>query len=273
MSFEFPVEVHGLMKRLDGKIALVSGASRGIGRETAICLAEEGADVLVNYLSHPDEVSEVVKAIEGLGRRALPWLGDVAERSQMDAMVEGAVRHFGRLDIAVANAAYSVRQTVIEARWEDVERTIAVTQFGVFHVCQFAARQMVRQQQGGKIIIISSIHADVPFATSGAYNMAKAAINHLASTMAGELAAQHINVNVINPGWIDTPGEREFSTYEVLQQGAQRIPWGRLGMPRDIARSVVFLASDDADYITGACLRVDGGYMVGMELPEVLAKR
>ncbi len=256
------------MKRLDGKVALVTGSSRGIGRETAICLAEEGADVLVNDLSRPAEVNEVVQAIQTLGCRALGWEADVAERGQVQAMVKGAIDHFGSLNIVVANAAYSVRQPILNARWEDVERTVAVTQFGVFHVCQFAAQEMSRQGQGGKIVIISSLHAEVPFANSAAYNMAKAAINQLARTMAGELARERINVNVINPGWIDTPGERESATDEEIRQGARRIPWGRLGTARDIARSVVFLASDDADYITGTCLRVDGGFKVGMTLPE-----
>jgi len=260
------------MKRLEGKVALVTGASRGIGRETAISLAEEGADILLNYLSHPDEASEVVKIIEGLGRRILPWQADVAERLQMQAMVKGAVEVLGRLDITVANAAFSVHQPVIDARWDDVERTISVTQFGVFHVCQFAASHMVEHKRGGKIIIIGSIHADVPFLNSSAYNMAKAAVNHLARTMAGELASQRINVNVINPGWIDTLGEREAATETEMQEGAKRIPWGRLGTPRDIARCVVFLASADADYITGSCLRVDGGYTLGMTLPEISEK-
>lgn len=256
------------MTRLDGKVALVTGASRGIGRGIALCLADEGADVLVNYRSHADEAQHVVATITRLGHRALAWQADVADRDQVQTMMQSGVTHFGRLDIAVANAAFSQRQAVVDASWEDVQRTIAVSQFGVFHTCQLAAQQMVRQGGGGKLIIISSIHADVPFARSAAYNMAKAAINQLAATMANELARQRINVNVINPGWIDTPGERDFASDEEIQRGATRIPWGRLGTPRDIGRCAAFLASDDADYITGSCLRVDGGYMTGLTLPE-----
>ena len=257
------------LKRLEGKVALVTGSNRGIGRASALCLAEEGADVLVNYRSHAKEAEDVVEAIQKMGRRALAWQADVADRTQIAAMVQGTVERFGKLDIAIANAAYSVRQPVLDAQWEDVERTVAVTQFGAFHVCQFAAQRMVAQGAGGKIVIISSIHAEFPFVTNAAYNMAKAAINQLARTMAGELARQHINVNVINPGWIDTPGERETATEEEIQKGARRIPWGRMGTPRDIGRCVAFLASDDADYITGSCLRVDGGYLLGVTLPEV----
>ena len=254
-------------KRLEGKVALVTGASRGIGRGSAICLAEEGADVLVNYRSHGDEAQGTVDEITALGQRALVWQADMSDRDQVKAMVTGAVEHFGRLDIAVANAAYSVRNPVIEQKWEDVQRTIAVSQYGVFHTCQFAAQQMVEQGEGGKIIVISSIHQEMPVAGSAAYNMAKAAINHLVETLANELTPNHINVNVINPGWIDTPGERQHYSEEDIREGAKSMPWGRLGTARDIGRSVVFLASDDADYITGSTLRVDGGFVVSLTLP------
>lgn len=257
-----------IAKRLQGKVALVTGANRGIGRGTSLCLAEEGADVVVNYRTHPQEAEEVVREITALGQRALAWQADVANRDQIEAMVQGTIARFGRLDIVVANAAYDVRQWLVDLRWEDVQRTVEVTQFGVFHTCQLGARRMVEQSQGGKIVIISSIHAEYPFPTSAPYNMAKAAINHLARTMGAELAQHHINVNVINPGWIDTPGERECATEEQLRQGARSIPWKRLGTAREIGRCVVFLASEDADYITGACLRVDGGYMLGLALPQ-----
>ena len=262
------------MKSLAGKVALITGASQGIGRGIALCLASEGADIVVNYRSHRDEACKVVEAVEEMGCRALAWQADVAQRDAVAAMVAGAVEAFGRLDIAVANAAHSVRGTVVEASWENVERVIQVSQFGVFHTCQLAARQMVAQaeagEDGGKIVIISSILEEVPAAGSAAYNMAKAAINHLGRTMAAELARYRINVNMVNPGWIDTPGERQFASEEQLHEGGQRIPWGRLGTPDDIGKTVAFLASDDADYITGATLRVDGGFLLGLTLPPVL---
>ncbi len=255
------------MGRLDGKVALVTGASRGIGRGCALCLAEEGADVLVNYRTHADEAAAVTAAIEAMGRRAMVYQADVAERSQVQAMVDAAVQRFGRLDIVVANAAYSIRRRVIETSWDEVLRTISVSQFGVFHTCQFAVQHMVKQGQGGKVIIISSIQAELPAVTSAAYNMAKAAINHFGMTLANEMTRYRINVNVINPGWIDTPGERAFATDEQIAAAAKDMPWGRLGTERDIGRAVVFLASADADYITGSTLRVDGGFMVSVTLP------
>ncbi len=256
------------MGRFDGKVALVTGASRGIGRGIAIRLAAEGADIAVNYRSHPEEAQQVAGEIASLGRRALLCQADVADRDAMMQLFARVTAELGRMDIAVANAAISVREPVVAAEWEHVRRTIEVTQFGVFHICQLAAQQMVRQGHGGKIIVISSIHAEIAFPNSAAYNMAKAAINHLCETIAAELAGQRINVNVINPGWIDTPSEREFASEQEIQAGGRRIPWGRLGTPEDIAGVVAFLSSADADYMTGATLRVDGGFKLGLRLPE-----
>lgn len=259
------------MGRFEERVALITGASRGIGRGIALCLAEEGADIVVHYRTHPEEAQAVADAVEAFGRRALLWRADVADRAAVEEMVAGAADHFGRIDIAVANAAVSVRQLVVDAEWADVLRTIEVSQFGVFHTCQFAARQMIAQEQrgrsAGKIVIISSVHAELPVPTSAAYNMAKAAINHFGETLANELTPYHINVNIINPGWIDTPGERKYATEEEIRAGAQRLPWKRLGTAEDIGKAVAFLASDDADYVTGATLRVDGGLVLGLQLP------
>jgi len=259
------------MRRFEGLVALITGASRGIGRGIALCLAEEGADVVIHYRTHPEEAREVAEAVEALGGQALLWQADVADRAAVEAMFEGAVSHFGRIDITVANAAMSVRQLVVDADWEGVRRTIEVSQFGVFHTCQFAARQMIRQEQlrrsKGKILIISSIHAIVPVPGSAPYNMAKAAINHLGRTLAAELTPHHINVNVINPGWIDTPGERKYASEEEIRAGEQRLPWKRLGTPEDIGWAAAFLASSDAAYITGQILYVDGGITAQLSPP------
>ncbi len=263
------------MRRFQHKIALITGAARGIGRGIAVCLAEEGADVVVNDLPPATgtgitDVRGTAAEVEALGARALVTYGDVSDREQVAALFDAAVAHFGHVDVVVANAALSIREPVVEARWEHVRRTLEVTEFGVFHTCQLAAQHMIRQEAsgrpGGKIIIIGSILANIPFPTSAPYNMAKAAVNHLGRTLAAELASHRINVNVVNPGWIDTPGERAFATEEQLREGGTRIPWGRLGTPRDIGKAVAYLASDDADYVTGSILQVDGGYMVGMRL-------
>jgi glucose 1-dehydrogenase len=259
------------MNKLTGKVALVTGASQGIGRGVALHLAADGADVVVNYYRHGEEAAQVVEAINKLGRRAISWQADVADRQDVGAMVAGAVSRLGSLDLVVANAGFSIREPVIEADWTHVKRVLEVNQFGVFHTCQLAARQMVRQVEagrpGGKIVIISSVLEEIPAPGSGAYNMAKAAINHLGRTLAAELAPWHINVNLVNPGLIDTPGERKYATEEELQARAGHIPWRRLGTPEDIASVVAFLVSNDADYVTGATLRVDGGLLLGLRLP------
>lgn len=260
------------MKRLEGKAALITGAARGIGKGIALCLADEGADIVINDLDQLDAAEAVAEQVRAKGRRALVHLADVSDRSLVEALVSAGVEAFGHLDIAVANAGFSIRQPVLEAEWSSVEQTLAVTQFGVFHTCQLAAQQMARQplsgRSRGKIVIIGSILEELPMLNSAAYNMAKAAVNHLAHTMAAELTSVHINVNVVNPGWIDTPGERQHYTEEAIAAAGARLPWGRLGLPEDIGKAVAFFASDDADYITGATLRVDGGYMVSVRLPD-----
>jgi glucose 1-dehydrogenase len=259
------------MHGFQDKVALITGASRGIGRGIALHLAEQGADVVINYRTHPDEAEQVADMVAAMGRRALTWHADVADRQAVADMFAAAVDEFGHLDIAVANAAFSIRELVIDARWEHVERVLQVSQFGVFHCCQMAAQQMVKQvlegRPGGKIVIISSVMEEICRPRSAAYNMAKAAINRLGQTMAIELAGYQINVNVVNPGWIDTPGERRFATEDEIRQLGPLIPWGRIGEPRDIAQAVAFLASDQADYVTGATLRVDGGFVLGQRFP------
>ena len=247
---------------LNGKVAVVTGAARGIGRACAIKLAQNGADVTVNELSHIDEARKVVHEIESLGRRALLFQGDVADRKSDQQMMEETVRQLGRIDILVNNAALSIRKPLLELEVEDVEKTWAVTLWGVFHCSQFAARQMVKQKEGGNIVVISSVHAYRPYPGSTAYNAAKAAVNHMACTWAAELAEHKIRVNIVEPGWTDTPGERSFYTEEQIKEEGKKLPWGRLASPEEIAEGVAFLASEGASYVTGSCLRIDGGLVL-----------
>ena len=257
-------------KRFEGKTALITGAARGIGRGIALCLAEEGANIVVNDWtdagSGAESAASVIDEIKAMGREAVFQQADVSDREAVAAMFAETVARFGRLDVVVSNAAYSIREPVIEAQWPHVLSTLEVTQFGVFHICQMAAQQMVKQElkagSRGKIVVISSVQSEVPSEGCASYNMAKAAINHLAQTLAVEMTAHRVNVNVINPGWTDTPGERAFYTEEELRENGKLLPWGRIGTPRDIGNAVAFLASDDAEYITGSILRVDGGYVV-----------
>jgi glucose 1-dehydrogenase len=201
----------------------------------------------------------VASEVRAIGRRALLFQGDVADQAAISQAVAGAVREFGRLDIAVSNAAFSHRQPFIEADLELFRRTIDVTMWGAFYTLHTAARQMVAQGGGGTIVIVSSPHAVVAVPRSMAYNMAKAAIDHMARTAAIELVEHRIRVNVVHPGWIDTPGERKFFSEQEIQQTAAKLPWKRMGTPDEIARGIVFLCQQESDYITGSTLAIDGG--------------
>jgi glucose 1-dehydrogenase len=160
----------------------------------------------------------------------------------------------------VANAYYSRREPFLEITAQAMARTLEVSLWGAFHAAQAGARQMVAQGSGGSIVFISSVHAFLPVPTAVAYNTAKAGMNHMSATIARELAPHRIRANVIEPGWIDTPGERQYTTEEQMQQAGRDLPWGRLGTIEDIGRAAAFLSSSAADYITGAVLRVDGGF-------------
>ena len=244
---------------LTGKVALITGSSRGIGRGCALEMARAGADITVNYLSHADEAESVAEEIRAMRQQALAVRAEVSDRTAVDRMVAATVERFGHLDILVCNAAYTKREPFLEMSIKGMQRTLDVTLWGAFHAAQASARQMVKQGHGGSILFISSTFAVVPFPTSLAYNIAKAGINHMAATIAVELAAHRIRVNVIEPGWTDTPGERQFATEEEIREGGKKLPLGRLGTINDIGRAATFLSSDAADYITGTVLRVDGG--------------
>lgn len=244
---------------LTGKVALVTGAARGIGRAVALDLAGHGADVVINDWRNGDEAHELAAVIQKMGHRAHVCLADVGNRSQVEQMFEKSIHDMGHIDILVNNAAYSVRKPFLDLSPEEVERTWSVSLWGVFHCSQLAARHM-SVQGGGAIAIVSSVHSFRPYPNASAYNGAKAAINHMAASWALELAPQHIRVNVVEPGWIDTPGERVHNSEELIASGGSRIPLGRLGLPEEVAKAVTFLVSDDASYITGAVIRVDGGF-------------
>lgn len=247
------------MGDLQDRVVIISGASRGIGRATAIAMAREGAHVAVNYRSHPEEAAEVVAEIERLGRRGVALPCDVADDGAVTEMVAEAQRQLGPVDIAVTNAAYSDRELFYQADMEGFRRTVDVTMWGAFHLMRAATRAMIEAKRPGCIVIVSSPHAFIPTPRAMAYNMSKAALEHMARTAAIEVAEHRIRVNVVQPGWTDTPGERKFASEETLQRAAKGIPWGRLGSPDEIARGIVFLCQPASEYMTGASLLIDGG--------------
>jgi len=238
---------------------LVTGASRGIGRGAAVQLARSGADVAVNFRSHPEEAEEVANEIRACGQRALVVQADVSEQEQVEEMVARVVKEWGGLDGFVSNAAFSDRERMIKADMKGFRRTVDVSMWGAFYGVRAVSQHLVEQGTGGAIVVISSPHAVLPIPTAMAYNMAKAAIDHMARTAAIELARHKIRVNIVHPGWIDTPGERKFFSDEQLEEGAKGIPWGRMGQPEEIGRLVSFMMSDDCDYMTGSTVLMDGG--------------
>lgn len=245
--------------RFRGKVALITGASRGIGRATAIALGREGANVVLNYRTHPEEAEEVVQAIRAAGADAIKVEADVADQAAVERLAAAAVERFGRLDVAIANAAYSDRELFYQADMAGFRRTVDVTMWGAFYLVRAAAQQMIRQGDGGAILVVSSPHAYIPAPKAMAYNMSKAAIEHMAKTAAIELAEHRIRVNIIQPGWTDTPGERKFATDETLKIAGSKIPLGRLGTPEEMADGILFLCDARNPYMTGASLLIDGG--------------
>jgi glucose 1-dehydrogenase len=244
---------------LRGKNVLITGASRGIGRGAAVQAAVAGANVGINFRSHPDEAEEVAAEVRKLGGKAVLLRADVADQAAVEAMVQKFAKDCGRIDAYVSNAAYSDRELMVDAKMEGFRRTIDVSMWGAFYGVRASAQQMIAQGDGGSIVVVSSPHAVIPVPTAMAYNMAKAAIDHMARTAAIELAHHRIRVNVVHPGWIDTPGERKFFTDEQLAEGAGSIPWKRMGTPDEVGKLIAFLLSPDADYMTGSTTLMDGG--------------
>ena len=223
-----------------------------------------------DYVRHT--IGDPGRAVKA-GRRAVLVEGDAFDRGSCEQIVRLAVEALGRIDILVSNPAFSRRGAFLDYEPELFEKTLQGTLLGGFHMSQFAARHMVTRGGGGKIVFISSVHARIPYVTAVAYNAAKAGLNHMAQTMAAELLPHRINVNVIEPGWIDTPGEHATFGDDVMATAGQALPWGRLGTPDDIGRAAVFLCSDDADYITGTTLLVDGGLALRAAIPAAEPKR
>jgi len=249
---------------LQNHVAVVTGASLGIGRAIAIALGREGAKVVVNFRSHPEQANEVVQQITDAGGAAVAHQADVSQYEAVQGLVQRAVDEFGRLDIAVSNAAFSEREPMLDADIDKFRRTIDVSMWGAYYLTRCAATQMRRQNEsragrGGRICIVGSPHSFLAIPGALPYNMAKAAIEHMAKTAAIELARHRIRVNTIQPGWTDTPGERKFFTEETLRQAGRNIPLGRLGTPEEMAECVLFLCDPQHEYMTGATLLVDGG--------------
>lgn len=246
--------------RLQDKVALVTGASSGIGKAIATRFVAEGARVVINHRPTPQDV-EAADALAGqLGAGAIAVAADVSRREDVQRMLDIAIAHFGRLDIAVNNAGIEIKQPFLEVGDEDWQRVVAVNLYGGFVVSQLAARQMVQQGQGGKLIFISSVHEDIPFPGYAAYCASKGGVRMLMRNLALELAPYGISANSIAPGAIATPiNQAVLDDPVALRNAISEIPVGRFGRPEEVASVAVFLASDEANYVTGSSYFVDGG--------------
>jgi 3-oxoacyl-[acyl-carrier protein] reductase len=248
---------------LAGRVALVTGGSRGIGRAIALALAEDGADVAVNYRRDEAAAKEAVVAIEALGRRAAAYRASVGAYDQGRAMVEAVLAHFGHVDILVNNAGIASRgHTVLDTDPLEVERVVATHALGAHHLCQAVLPSMRSRPRGDIVMISSVITRDYP-PNSAPYAMGKAALEALAFTLAKEELAHMIHVNVVAPGLVDTDMGRRLARATIGAQDIRDLdaasPFGRVCSPDDVAGVVRWLVSEQAAYVTGQKVVVDGG--------------
>ena len=245
---------------LKNKIALNTGAGRGIGRAIAIALAKEGAEVVINYNGSEERAKEVKQTIEENGGKASIYKCNVSDFVACEAMIKDIVKEYGHLDILVNNAGITKDGLIMKMKEEDFDSVLNVNLKGTFNTIRHSARQMLKQRSG-KIINISSVSGILGNVGQANYAASKAGVIGLTKTMARELGSRGITVNAIAPGFVDTE-MTEVLSEEIRENACKQIILGRFGKPEDIANTAVFLASDKADYITGQVISVDGGMNV-----------
>ena len=249
--------------RLQDKIALITGSDSGIGQGTAIEFAKEGADVVVHYLDDVDGAGHTRQAVEAAGRRAIVAQADITDEQQVERLFDAATEAFGRVDILMNNAGVDASGTEVgELTTEVWDKAMRTNVYGYFFCCRRFAQIRTAAGGGGKIINVSSVHEDVPNVGGADYDCSKGAIRMLTRTLALELAPLKVNVNGLAPGMVLTPfNQAAIDDPKLLDEQVQSIPWKRAAEPAEIGRLAVFLASPDADYVTGATYVMDGGLM------------
>lgn len=256
--------------QLTGQTALVTGANSGIGKAVAIAFGSEGANVVVNYISHPENADAVVKQIEDNGGKAIAIKADVSHENEVQSMFQQMIDKFGTIDILVNNAGIQKDASFESMSLADWQLVINVNLTGQFLCAREAVKEFLRRGiiaerscAMGKIICMSSVHQVIPWAGHVNYAASKGGIDLMMKSMAQELAPKKIRINSIGPGAIKTPiNQAGWETDEALKKLLTLIPYGRIGMPEDIAKVAVWLASDQSDYLTGTTVFADGGMLL-----------
>jgi glucose 1-dehydrogenase len=248
--------------RLQDKVAIVTGSATGIGQAIASRFAQEGAAVVVDYVGNPDAPTQTEEQIKKVGGKTIAVAADVSQPDQVANLIETTIKAFGRLDIVVNNAGIETKAPFVDYPFASLQKILAVNLVGPFLVSQAAARQMIKQGGGGRIINISSIHEDLPMPTNAAYCASKGGLRMLTRTIAVELAKDNITVNNIGPGAVYTPIDADIESKPELEKALMaEIPLNRWGKPEEIAGLAVYLASDEAGYVTGSTYFIDGGML------------
>ncbi|CAB1080202.1 Oxidoreductase, short-chain dehydrogenase/reductase family [Olavius algarvensis Delta 1 endosymbiont] len=251
--------------KLSGKVAIVTGSSQGIGCGIALKFAESGADVVINYHTNDDAAKTVAEQVRSLGRKALTIRADVSKAADVEHMVNKTLEAFGAIDILVNNAGIFIGGTIAELEEDTWDRVMAVNLKGVFLCCRAVGNYMMANQVKGSIINIASISGRLPELNGNAYSPSKAGVISLSALLAVEWAGYGIRVNSLSPGPVMTPLQQSiYATPALLAARNRGIPMNRHGRPEEIGSAAVFLASDDASYVTGENLSVDGGSLASM---------
>jgi glucose 1-dehydrogenase len=247
---------------LEGKVAIVTGGNSGIGQAIVLAMAEQKANVVIDYVSHPEATEELERKIAGMGDKAIGVEADVSKIADLRRLVDSAVKNFGRLDIMVNNAGIETRTSILDTTEEEYHKVLDINLKSAFFGTQLAAKQMIAQGGGGTIVNLSSVHEDWPMTGNAPYAVSKGGMRMLTRQAGVGLAPHGIRVVGVGPGAVITPiNKPTLEDPELLKKIDAAIPMGRMAKPEEIGSVVAFLAGDGASYVTASTLVVDGGLM------------